>query len=229
MTYSGNNRRNARSYFRQLPDLEYPSLSNERESIYDYNRVKNFFRRAVIRDDILESYVTFEKYLVQGSERPDNVAYKVYGDSQLDWVVLLVNNITSVRDQWPMPEGDFSNYLNDKYTEEQLSYIHHYETMTILDGQGKLIQPAGYYVGPDHSVTFIDDGVNRTETKIKSVSYLQHEIAQNDAKREIDILKPEFLTTVLKDIKNIMQYDVSNQYINEKLKRTENPRISSPR
>ena len=70
-----------------------------------------------------------------------------------------------------------------------------------------------------------------TEPKleIKSVSYLQHEIAQNDAKREIDILKPEFLTVVLKDIKNIMQYDVSNQYINEKLKRTENPRITSPR
>ena len=157
------------------------------------------------------------------------MAYKVYGDSQLDWVILLVNNITSVRDQWPMPEGDFSNYLNDKYTEEQLSYIHHYETMTILDGQGKLIQPAGYYVGPDHSVTFIDDGVNRTETKIKSVSYLQHEIAQNDAKREIDVLKPEFLTIVLKDLKNIMQYDVSSQYISEKLKRTENPRISSPR
>ena len=229
MTYSGNNRRNARSYFRQLPDLEYPSLSNERESIYDYNRVKNFFRRAVIRDDILESYVSFEKYLIQGNERPDNVAYKVYGDSQLDWVVLLVNNITSVRDEWPMSEGDFSNYLNDKYTEEQLSYIHHYETMTILDGQGKLIQPAGYYVGPDHSVTFIDDGVNRTETKIKSVSYLQHEIAQNDAKREIDVLKPEFLTIVLGDLKNIMQYDVSSQYISEKLKRTENPRISSPR
>ena len=229
MTYSGNNRRNARSYFRQLPDLEYPSLSNERESIYDYNRVKNFFRRAVIRDDILESYVSFEKYLIQGNERPDNVAYKVYGDSQLDWVVLLVSNITSVRDQWPMSEGDFSNYLNDKYTEEQLSHIHHYETMTILDGQGKLIQPAGYYVGPDHSVTFIDDGVNRTETKIKSVSYLQHEIAQNDAKREIDVLKPEFLTIVLRDLKNIMQYDVSSQYISEKLKRTENPRISSPR
>ena len=229
MTYSGNNRRNATSYFRQLPDLEYPSLSNERESIYDYNRVKNFFRRAVIRDDILESYVSFEKYLIQGNERPDNVAYKVYDDSQLDWVVLLVNNITSVRDQWPMSEGDFSNYLNDKYTEEQLSYIHHYETMTILDGQGRLIQPEGYYVGPDHSVTFIDDGVNRTETKIKSVSYLQHEIAQNDAKREIDVLKPEFLTIVLRDLKNIMQYDVSSQYISEKLKRTENPRISSPR
>jgi len=229
MTYSGNNRRNATSYFRQLPDLEYPSLSNERESIYDYNRVKNFFRRAVIRDDILESYVSFEKYLVQGNERPDNVAYKVYDDSQLDWVVLLVNNITSVRDQWPMSEGDFSNYLNDKYTEEQLSYIHHYETMKILDGQGRLIQPEGYYVGPDHSVTFIDDGVNRTETKIKSVSYLQHEIAQNDAKREIDVLKPEFLKIVLRDLKNIMQYDVSSQYISEKLKRTENPRISSPR
>ena len=225
MAYQGS----PNSYFRQLPNLNYPSLANDRKSVYDYQIVKNLFKRAVLRDDIINDVTNFTRYNVEGDERPDQIAYKFYGDAGLDWVVLTANNIIHVRDEWPMSNQDFLTYLNQKYTSEELSNIHHYETMTILDGQGKLIQPAGYYVGPDHSVTFIDDGVNRTETKIKSVSYLQHEIAQNDAKREIDVLKPEFLTIVLRDLKNIMQYDVSSQYISEKLKRTENPRISSPR
>ena len=71
MTYSGS----PNSYFRQLPDLDYPSLRNDRNSAYDYQIVKNIFKRAVLRDDIFDEVTAFEKYSVQGDERPDQVAY----------------------------------------------------------------------------------------------------------------------------------------------------------
>ena len=114
MTYSGS----PNSYFRQLPDLDYPSLENNRNSIYDYKLVKNIFKRAVMRDDIFDSVTAFTKYSVQDDERPDQVAYNFYQDSGLDWVVLTTNNIIHVRDEWPMGSQDFLTYLNAKYTEQ---------------------------------------------------------------------------------------------------------------
>ena len=128
-----------------------------------------------------------------------------------------------------MSNADLSNYLSEKYTNEQLAQIHHYETKKVLDSQNRLIQPEGVFVDADHTVTYIDDGVEKTVSSITSVSYQQHEIDLNDAKREIDILKPEYLELVFRDNKENMTYETSSQYINDKLKKTENPRIIAPR
>jgi hypothetical protein len=224
MTYSGS----PNSYFRQVPRLDYPSLANDRQSAYDFQTVKNLFKRAVMRDDIFNEVTAFEKYSVQGDERPDQVAYNFYEDSGLDWVILTTNNIVHVRDEWPMSNQDFLNYLNSKYTESELSNVHHYETKIIRDSRGRLIQPEGLIVPEGHSVTFLDNGVLRTESSLTLVSFLNHETTLNDNKREINILRSEFLTIFLDDIKNIMRYEESSQYISDDLKKTENPRLISP-
>ena len=224
MTYSGSNN----SYFRQLPDLDYPSLANDRKSAFDYQTVKNIFKRAVIRNDIFDEVVAFTKYSVQGDERPDQVAYNFYRDAGLDWVVLTTNNIVHVRDEWPMGERDFLTYVNAKYTSEELSNIHHYETKLIRDSRGRLIQPEGLTVPAGHSVSFLDNGVLRTESQLTSFNFLEHEINLNDAKRNINILKSEYLSLFLEDFAEIMDYKPSKQFVNDKLKKTENPRIISP-
>ena len=224
MTYSGS----SNSYFRQLPELDYPSLANDRKSAYDYQKVKNIFKRAVIRDDLFDEVVAFTKYSVVGDERPDQVAYNFYGDSGLDWVVLTTNNIIHVRDEWPMGNQDFLTYLNEKYTAEQLSNIHHYETKLIRDSRGRLIQPEGLTVPAGHSISFLDNGVLRTESQLTSFTFLEHENNMNDKKRDIDILRPEYLSVFLENFAEIMEYKPSRQFVNEDLKKTENPRIISP-
>ena len=224
MTYSGS----PNSYFRQLPDLDYPSLANDRNSVYDYQIVKNIFKRAVLRDDVFNEVTAFTKYSVEGDERPDQVAYKFYQDSGLDWVVLTTNNIIHVRDEWPMGNQDFLTYLNDKYTSQELSNVHHYETEIIRDSRGRLIQPEGLTVPEGHSVSFLDNGVLRTESKVKLFTFLQNEIDLNDAKREINILKERYLGLFLEDFGNVMEYKKSSQYVTDSLKKTENPRIISP-
>ena len=216
------------SYFRQLPDLDYPSLRNDRNSAYDYHLVKNIFKRALMRDDVFDEVTAFTKYSVQGDERPDQVANKFYQDSGLDWVVLTTNNIIHVRDEWPMGNQDFLTYLNAKYTAEELANIHHYETRLINDSKNNLIQPEGLYVQSDHSITYTDRGVTKTESSIKQVTFLEHETNLNDAKRNIDILRPELLDSLFRDMNNMMTYKESTQYITDNLKRTENPRIISP-
>ena len=224
MTYSGS----PNSYFRQLPDLDYPSLRNDRTSAYDYQIVKNIFKRAVIRTDIFNEVTAFTKYSVQGDERPDQVAYNFYNDSALDWVILTTNNIVHLRDEWPMGSPDFLTYLNAKYTSEQLSNIHHYETKIIRDSKGRLIQPEGLKVPAGHSISFLDNGVLRTESSLTSYTFLEHETIVNDAKRNINILRSEYLNLFLEDFANIMEYQESNQFVSDDLKKTENPRFISP-
>ena len=229
MTYSssGTPSGSPNSYFRQLPDLDYPSLANDRNSVYDYQVVKNLFKRAVMRDDIFNDVTSFTKYSVVGDERPDQVANTFYNDSGLDWVILTTNNIVHVRDEWPMGSQDFLTYLNAKYTSEELSNIHHYETKTIRDSNGTLIQPKGLTVPENHSITFLDNGVSRTESQLTSFTFLENETRLNDDKRNINILKPEFLGIFLENIVDIMEYKPSKQFVSDKLKKTENPRIIS--
>ena len=224
MAYQGS----PNSYFRQLPNLSYPSLANDRKSAYDFQIVKNLFKRAVLRDDVINDITNFTRYSIEGDERADQIAYKFYNDSGLDWIILTANNIIHVRDEWPMSNRDFLTYINQKYTSDQLSNVHHYETREIRDSSNTLIQKAGIYVKSDHSVTYIDEGSTITKSSIKTVSYLQHETDLNDAKRNILVLREEYVSTVLRDIGDIMQYKESQQYVNDGLKETENPRIISP-
>ena len=224
MTYSGS----PNSYFRQLPRLDYPSLANNRTSAYDFQIVKNLFKRAVLRDDILNDVTRFTKYSVQGDERPDSVAFDFYGDAGLDWVILTTNNIIHVRDEWPMGNQDFLTYLNEKYSDQELSNIHHYETKLIRTSNGKLIQPAGLTVPENHSITFLDNGVLRTESSLTSFTFLEHETNLNDAKRTINVLRQEYLNLFLENFEEIMEYKPSNQFVSSSLKKTENPRLISP-
>jgi len=219
---------NRNSYFRQLPDLLYPDLSNSRTSAFDYSKVKNIFKRAVIRDDILGSFVNFDKYLIEGDERPDQVAYKFYNDVNLDWIVLTINKITNVKNQWPLSNDQFNHYVQQKYTDAQLTQIHHYETVEIKDSKNRLIQPAGIQVSSDHSITYVDGNNLITNSQVKPISYYDYEYKKNEDKRLIDLIKSKYVTIILDDMRSIMQYKESSQYIDKKLKQTENPRIFAP-
>ena len=228
MTYSSSSSSKPNAYFRQLPNLDYPSLKNDRTSAYDYQVVKNIFKRAIIRDDIFDEATAFTKYSVVGDERPDQVAAGFYNDSTLDWVVLTTNNIVHVRDEWPMGNQDFLTYLNEKYTAEELSNIHHYETKLIRDSSGKLIQPVGLTVPSNHSISFLDNGVLREESSLTSFTFLEHETNVNDNKRNINILRTEYLNFFLESFEEIMEYKPSKQFVTDSLKKTENPRLISP-
>ena len=224
MSYSGS----PNAYFRQLPELDYPSLANDRSSAYDYQIVKNLFKRAVLREDIINDVTYFTKYEVKGDERADTIASNFYNDAGLDWVILTTNNIVHVRDEWPMGANDFLTYINQKYTAAELSNVHHYETLLILDAFGNMIQPEGLFVDSNHSVTFLDNGVSTTLSRIKEVTFLQHETDLNDKKRQINILKSSYVELFLRDVEDMMSYEKSQGYIDDRLKKTENPRIISP-
>ena len=152
-------------YFRELPNLKYASVFNERTGIDEYTLVKNIFKRPKIREDLKNIITTFTYYQIQGDERADQIAEKYYGDSQLDWIILLTNNITNYNEQWPLDNQSLYNYLLDKYgSEEELYGVHHYETVEYKDEFGRVLIEGGLVVD-----TFSSTEV---ETNTTSNSYL---------------------------------------------------------
>ena len=83
-------------YFRELPNLEVVNTTKNQVSNDETLIVKNLFKRAKIREDLLSVFTAFDYYYVQENERPDQLSERVYGDPELDWVILLANNIINV-------------------------------------------------------------------------------------------------------------------------------------
>lgn len=150
------------SYFNELPNLEVVSRFPNQSSNQDYTTIKNLWRRAKLREDIANAVTAFNYYQIKEGERPDQIAEKVYGDPELDWVILITNNITNVNDEWPLDNETFYNYLIDKYgSEAAIQNIHHTETVEQKDKFNRLIIPSGLKVdsqleGPEGFTTAED-------------------------------------------------------------------------
>ena len=214
------------SYFRELPNLEYQSFLSDSKSSDQYLTVKNLFRRVKLRDDLQNVFTVFDKYQIPDGSRPELVANELYGSTQYDWVVLISAGITRVRDQWPLSDKQVYDYAEEIYGED-LNSIHHYETTEVRDSQDRLILPAGKVV--DSNFTIPKPG-SPTETlnPVTGVTNYEYEVLKNNEKRGIYVLKPRYLQQVLNDTRKAMTYDLSSQYVNNRLIKTENTRASNP-
>ena len=226
-------------YFRELPDLQYQSFLSDSLSSQSYLTVKNLFRRNKLRDDLSGVFTVFNKYEIPEGSRPELVAEEFYGDAELDWVVLMTAGILNVRDEWPL-----SNYHLYKYAEEKhgtaLNDVHHYETKEVKDSSGRLILPKEKVVDSDFKLTYLDDGTTYSNdndfsgdftlisSPVRGVSNWEYEVRENDKKSSIYLLRREYLQQFLNDMRQIMLYDRSSQYVTEDLARTENTRVTIP-
>jgi len=139
-------------YFRELPNLQYSASFKNKRNIDEFSLAKNIFRRPVLRDDINNSVTAFTQYEIRDNERPDQISNKFYGTPENEWIILLVNNITDVNNEWPLDNESLYRYMLDKYgSEEKLSEIHHYETKEYRDEHDRLIIKEGVQIDPPKS------------------------------------------------------------------------------
>ena len=221
------------SYFRELPDLNYQSPIKTRQSSQAYVRVKNLFRRVKLRDDISNKnnlFTLFDKYQIPEGARPDTLAEDLYGSADLDWVVLITAGITNAIDQWPLSSKDLYRYVENKYGLTEINEIHHYETKEVKDSRGRLILPKGKIVDREFSMVNPDSPtkVNITPNPVVGVTNYEYEVIKNEEKRNIYLLRPNYLQMFLNDMRDIMHYDKSSQFVNKRLAETENTRNTSP-
>jgi hypothetical protein len=213
-------------YFREVPDLDYISPFRDRPSSNTYVQTKNLFRRVKLRDDLKGIFTLYNKYEIEGDDRPDVVAQKVYDDDSLDWVILITNNIINIRNDWPLSDKDLRTFCADKYGTKLLD-IRYYVTTEVKDVKGRLVLPAGLTVDGNFTIS---DPDQRTQTlnPVVGITNLEYETTKNDEKRAIFVLRREYLSQFLEDTKQEMFYTRSTQYVNQNLKKGDNIRTSSP-
>ena len=220
----------AKNYFKFIPDFDYVSRLPKAQSISDYLRVKNLFKRTKISQTVFDDLTYFTKYQIIADERPDNIAYKVYGDSNLDWMVMLSNNITNLQNEWPLEEQSFYRFLINKYgSEAGIESVHHYESQKVIDSKEKVIVPKGLEVPSNYSVTFLDSGTKTEQIRTNitdAITNRQFEERVQDEKRNIFLIKPRFIGLIKEEMERVMEYPKgSTQYVSPRVVTGENVRL----
>ena len=166
------------SYFSKFPLLAYDIKNNN-----NYKLLPDILRRVKLRALVKSGGMLFDKYDVKENEKPEDVAFKWFGDPELHWVILMTNNITDRYYEWPMTQVQFAEYLTDKYGAGNEDGIHHYE-VTQDSGRTSGQGPSDY----SHKVE-----VNSDTDNASSVSNREYEERIQDTKRQIQLLNKSFL------------------------------------
>jgi hypothetical protein len=170
-------------YFDNFPIIPYDSEGNGK-----FKDVKNLLRRVGIRAKVKTNTMLFDTYDVKNGESPESIAFKLYSNSELHWVVMLVNNITDRYHDWPMSEAQFLQFVNDKY--DNVDAIHHYEIPQSSGDTSKKIN-----VGTSNS-----DYPTAT-----AITNFEHEQEQQDIKRKIRLLDPSYLDDFVEEFKLLIR------------------------
>ena len=176
-------------FFPQFPKIQY-NLSGKNGNT---NVVTDIFRRVKIRSKIADNVSLLDKYDVAEGEKPEDIAYKIYGDTDYFWVVTLVNNIVNRYYDWPLDSFSFQEYVKDKYSNPD--GIHHYE-VTQSSGKQTGDGPADY----SHKLE-----VNSDYPGAQSVSNREYENRLQDQKRQINILLPKYLATFEQEFRRLIR------------------------
>ena len=173
-------------YFDNFPTIIYDS---EKENVF--KDVKNLLRRVGIRAKVKSNALLYDTYDVKNGETPEFLAFKLYGDAELHWVIMLVNDITDRYHDWPMTEAQFSQFVQDKY--DNVDGTHHYE----------ISQSSG-----DTSIK-IDIGTDNTNYPSATlVTNYEYEQSQQDSKRKIRLLDPSFVADFVEEFKSLMNESI---------------------
>jgi hypothetical protein len=175
-------------YFNLMPKIYYDSAGIGQPKI-----VTNLMRRVGLRAKVKTNTMLFDTYKVKEGETPEIIAHKLYGDSELHWIIMLVNNIIDRYHDWPMSTNQFNSYLNQKYVDADgnpdMSGVHHYE----------IDQTSG-----DTKVT-IEVTDLTTYPSASTVTNYEYEQRRQDRIREIRLLDPRYKDLFVDEYENLMK------------------------
>jgi len=170
-------------YFNNFPTIPYDSKGTG-----EFKDVKNLLRRVGIRAKVKSNTMLYDTYDVKNGETPESIAFKLYDDAELHWIVMLVNNITDRFHDWPLSEAQFLNFVNEKYSNPNA--IHHYE----------IEQESG-----DTSIK-IDIGTSNSDYPLATaITNYEYEQEEQDNKRKIRLLDPSFIDSFVDEFKILMK------------------------
>jgi len=212
-------------YFNYFPKTIYTANTN----ISGLDTVTNIIARFGFEKNLKENSAAFYKYSIQDSDTPEIIAHKFYENSERHWIVLMFNDIVDAQYEWPLRYENFIDYVDSKYTANgaanttvqtglawamNVNNVQSYYKIikrTSSDGtviEEKLQVDANTYanVGATTSSITLQSGniITQSVSKEKK-TYYEYEQEENEAKRDIILLKPEFVPQIEKEFKKIIK------------------------
>jgi len=212
-------------YFNYFPKTFYSANNNST----GVDSVTNIIARFGFENSLKENSSAFYKYNIQESDTPEIIARKFYDNVERHWIVLLFNDIIDPQFDWPLNDKILINYIDSKYTANgsantpaqtglawamSTNNVHAYYkivTRTSFDGTQtieKLEVDSNTYanVTANTNAFNLNDGTTITQVVSKETeSYYQYEVDLNETKRDIKLLKPEFVSAVEKEFKKVIK------------------------
>ena len=211
-------------YFNYFPKTFYTS----NKDVNGVEAITNIIARFAFDSQLKENTSAFYPYQVQDSDTPEIIADKYYGNVEYHWVVLLFNNIIDPQFDWPLKSDTLIDYIDKKYTangsantpaqsgltwalsENNVQGYFKVVTTTANDGtitQEKITIDANTYAnvttGSNTYTTQAGEAVTVRTTK-ETQSYYTYETNLNESKREINLVKSDFLPQIEKEFKRVI-------------------------
>ena len=173
-------------YFSEFPTIPYDAEGNGK-----FKDVKNLLRRVGVRAKVKTNTMLYDTYDVKNGETPESIAFKLYDDAELHWVIMLINDITDRFHDWPLTEAQFLQFINDKY--DDVNAIHHYEISQQSGDTKKKIN-----IGTD----------NTDYPAATAITNYEHEQEVQDNKRKIRLLDPSFIGKFVEEYKSLIKESI---------------------
>lgn len=187
-------------YFSNFPQIQYtlPSLNQ-------VNTVTDVTRRFVIRDFYKKNLFSFFKYDIIEGQRPDNVAYDLYGDTTLDWLILLPNEILDPYFQWPLSQNQLNDVIRKKYgsVSTAMAQVHHYEQ--IIQPRTELVNSDGEKIVISERTLQVDQTtyISLAANAKRQVTAYDYELAKNEKYRTISIIDAAYVPSIVDRFRNL--------------------------
>jgi len=175
------------AYFDRFPLMAYDIAGTK-----EYKLLPDILRRVKLRSGIRSGAFLFDNYDVKDGERPEDIAFKWFGDPEYHWVILMTNNITDRYYQWPLTQPQFQEYLKDKYGAGSEDAVHHYE----------ITQTSGPTTSRDYSHMV---ECNSDETNPTIISNRDYEQRKQDEYRQIRLLDRKYLRVFVDEFESLIK------------------------
>ena len=169
-------------YFANFPLIPYDSVGDG-----NFKLVTNLLKRVAVRSKVKSNTLLFDTYTVKEGQTPEIIADKLYGDPNLHWIVMYVNNITDRYHQWPMTSAQFLSFINEKYSDPD--GIHHYE----------ITQTSG------NTTVKIDIGTDNTDhSGATAITNREFEESRQDTLRQVRLLDPAYVGQFIDEFQSLI-------------------------
>ena len=180
------------AYFSRFPLMAY-DVKGDR----NFKLLPNILKRVKLRSGLRSGSFLFDNYDVKDGERPEDVAFKWFGDARYHWIILMTNNVTDRYYQWPLTQPQFQEHLTDKYGAGNEDATHHFEKTTDsgpTSGNG----PNDY----SHLVE-----CNEDDEGFGIITNRQYEQRQQDKYRNIRLLDQRYLGAFVEEFETLIKED----------------------